>query len=124
VTPKPQNRKVDDMLTTLRDDLASARELVRRGKDAYRSDRLLRLSAEAILGRLGETAKLLPDDLAADVFGTDREAWIAQRIIVDHIYHRLDYDEVWATLDTDVAVVGERLAARDQRSGTSRNNDA
>ncbi len=124
MTPNPQNRNVDDILATLRDDLASARELVRRGADAYRSDRLLRLSAEAILGRLGETAKLLPVDLANEVFGTDREAWIAQRIIVDHIYHRLDYDEVWATLDADVPVVAERLAARDQRSATSRNNDA
>jgi len=112
------------MLTTLRDDLATTRELVRWGKDAYRSDRLLRLSAKAILGRLGETAELMPDDLANELFGTDREAWIAQRILVDHIYHRLDYDEVWATLDTDVAAVADRLAARDQRSGTSRNDDA
>ncbi len=119
MSPKPKKRPVDAILTTLREDVASAGELVRRGKDAYMSDRLLRLSAEAILGRVGETAKLLPDDLADEVFGADREAWIAQRIIVDHIYHRLDYDEVWATLGSDVAVVADRLAARDQQSGTS-----
>ncbi len=81
-----------------------------RGKKAFQSDRLLRVSAEAILGRIGEAARLLSGDLADEVFGPDRDGWIAQRILVDHVYHRLDYDEVWATLDTDVAAVGERLA--------------
>lgn len=54
----------------------------------------------------------MPEDVADAVFGADREAWIAQRIIVDHIYHRLDYDEVWSTLDADVPVVIEMLARR------------
>ena len=115
MTAKPKKRSVDDILATLREDLASAADLVGRGKDAFDSDRLLRLSAEAILGRVGEAAKLLPDDVADDLFSPDRTAWIAQRIIVDHVYHRLNYDRVWATLNTDVTVVAGSLAAMDDR---------
>ncbi len=100
---------------TLRTDLDSARDLVGRGHDAFNADRLLRLSAEALLGRIGEAARLLSDDVADDVFGADRDAWIAQRIVVDHIYHRLDYEEVWATLNADVRVVAERLVDRDRK---------
>ncbi len=115
MTAKPKKRPVEDTLGTLREDLASARDLVERGKDAFDSDRLLRLSAEAILGRIGEVARVLPDDLGDDVFAPDRKAWIAQRIIVDHVYHRLNYDRVWATLSTDVPALAARLAARDER---------
>lgn len=115
MTPKPRKRPAADILATLRKDLDSAHDLVGRGNDAFNSDRLLRLSAEALLGRIGEAAKLLSDDVAEDVFGADREAWIAQRIVVDHVYHRLDYDEVWATLHADVPVVAERLADKDNR---------
>lgn len=114
MTSKPRKRPTEDILEILRKDLDSARDLLGRENDAFNSDRLLRLSAEALLGRIGEAAKLLPDDVANGIFGADREAWIAQRIVVNHIYHRLDYDEVWATLDADVPVVANRLADRDK----------
>jgi len=104
------------MLASLREDIGSARELVERGKDAFDSDRLLRLSAEAILGRIGEIARLLPDDPADELFGADRRAWVAQRIVVDHVYHRLNYDRVWATLITDVTRLGGTLADKDART--------
>ena len=111
MTPGLRRGRAEDILATLREDLESARELVRRGKEAFETDRLLRLSAEALLGRIGEAARLLPDDVANAVFGTDREAWVAQRVIVDHIYHRLDYDEVWSTLESDVPVVTRMLSS-------------
>ena len=93
----------------------SARDLVGRGRLAFDSDRVLRLSAEAILGRIGETAKVVPNDVAEEIFGSDRAAWIAQRIVVDHLYHRLDYGEVWATLENDIPVLSARLSAREER---------
>ena len=33
------------------------------------------------------------------------------RILVDHIYHRLDYDALWKTLEADVPLLRERLRA-------------
>jgi len=33
------------------------------------------------------------------------------RILVDHIYHRLDYDALWKTLEADVPRLRERLRA-------------
>lgn len=94
MTSLPPKRPVEAVLASLREAIGSARELVERGKEAFDSDRLLRLSAEAILGRIGEIARLLPDDPADELFGADRRAWVAQRIVVDHVYHRLNYDRV------------------------------
>lgn len=109
MTPRSERQRVEAVLSTLREDIESARDLVGRGREAFDADRLLRLSAEAILGRIGEAAKVLPDQVAQDVFGSDRTAWIGQRIVVDHIYHRLDYAAVWATLISDVSALADRL---------------
>ena len=118
---KPSSqRRIDNVLGALREDVASARDLVGRRRQAYDTDRLLPLSAEAILGRIGEVAKILPDGVAEEIFGDDRAAWIGQRIVVDHLYHRLDYGEVWATIETDVAGLGERLSDRTSACATCR----
>jgi uncharacterized protein with HEPN domain len=34
---------------------------------------------------------------------------IANRIIVDHVYHRVDYDLLWNTLERDVPQLGTTL---------------
>ena len=36
---------------------------------------------------------------------------VGLRIIVDHAYHKIDYDIVWATLERDVPVLREAVLA-------------
>ena len=86
-------RPVDEIVADLLDAVGAASELVERGRDAYDTDRLLRLAGEAVIGRIGDSAAKLRDQHGDDL---PREVpWddvIADRIIVDHVYHRVDYD--------------------------------
>jgi uncharacterized protein with HEPN domain len=103
-------RPVDKIVADLLDAVGAASELVGRGRDAYDSDRLLRLAGEAVIGRIGDSAAKLRDqhgdDLPKEVPWDDV---IANRIIVDHVYHRIDYDLLWNTLERDVPALGARL---------------
>lgn len=99
-------RGVDDLLADLAEaaDAAAeaAAELVGLGKERWDSERPLRLAGEAVIGRLGDIATKLPDEV---VKATSEIPWRevkGMRIIVAHAYHRIDYDEVWITLRDDV----------------------
>lgn len=96
-------KAVEDIL-----DAASAgAELVARGRAAWDADRLLRLAGEAVLSRIGDAANKLPEAVKADLPAIPWDEIRANRILVVHIYHRIDYEVVWATLEQDVP----RLAA-------------
>jgi uncharacterized protein with HEPN domain len=62
-------RGVDDLLADLADladaaDAAdAAAELVRLGKERWDTERLLRLACEAVIGRLGDIATKLPEEV-------------------------------------------------------------
>ena len=80
-----------------------AAEIVDRGRGRYDADEIHRLAAEAVLGRIGDAAKKLTaefgDDLPRAIPWKDI---VGLRIIVDHAYHKIDYDIVWSTLEHDV----------------------
>jgi len=103
-------RSVDKIVADLLDAVEATRELVERGRQAYESDRLLRLAGEALIGRIGDSASKLRDQLGDEI--PDGVPWddvIASRIIVDHVYHRVDYDLLWNTLERDVPQLGATL---------------
>lgn len=113
-------RSVVKVLADLSDATLMARALVARGREEFEADEMLRLAAEAILGRIGDAAAKLHDHFGDEL---PREIpWrevVGNRILVDHAYHRLDYSVVWATLSTDVPelrrVMNEWAAARQLR---------
>jgi uncharacterized protein with HEPN domain len=79
-----------------------AAELIGFGKDRWDAGRPLRLAGEAVVGRIGDIATKLPNDLMA---GTSELPWAeikGMRIVVDHAYHSIDYQRVWRTLRDDV----------------------
>jgi uncharacterized protein with HEPN domain len=95
-------RNVDDLLEDLAEAVDAAAELVVIGKDRWDAERPLRLAGEAVVGRLGDIATKLPSDLVA---GTSELPWAeikGMRIVVDHAYHGVDYEQVWRTLRDDV----------------------
>lgn len=72
------------------------------GRERWDTERPLRLAGEAVIGRLGDIATKLPDEV---IKATPEIPWRevkGMRIIAAHAYHRIDYDEVWVTLRDDV----------------------
>jgi hypothetical protein len=56
-------RGADDLLADLAEAADAAAELVRLGKERWDTERLLRLAGEAVIGRLGDIATKLPDEI-------------------------------------------------------------
>jgi uncharacterized protein with HEPN domain len=69
---------------------------------------LLRLAGEAVVGRIADAANRLPEITAAmPAIPWDDIRDI--RILVDHIYHRVDPSALWETLARDVPELLEAL---------------
>ena len=95
-------RGVDDLLADLAEAADAAAELVSLGKKRWDAERPLRLAGEAVIGRLGDIAAKLPDEV---IKATPEIPWRevkGMRIIAAHAYHRIDYEEVWVTLRDDI----------------------
>ena len=105
-------RSGEKILADLLDSADASAELVARGRAAFDEDRLLRLAGEAVVGRIGEAARKLlaefGEELPPDIPWSDV---VGARIIVDHAYHRVDYDVIWSTLEQDVPALAASLAS-------------
>jgi predicted nucleotidyltransferase/uncharacterized protein with HEPN domain len=104
-----KRRRVDEIVADIGEAAEAAEELVGRGRDAWEKDVLLRLAGEAVMGRIADAASRLPDELKAGIPEVPWDDLRDVRILVDHIYHRIDYDALWGTLRDDVADLLERL---------------
>lgn len=104
-----RERPFEAILDDIEDAAGAAAELVGRGRAAWADDRLLRLAGEAVIGRIADSANRLPDEIKDAIPEIPWDDIRDIRIVVDHIYHRVDYDALWQTLSTDVPVLSERL---------------
>jgi uncharacterized protein with HEPN domain len=95
-------RGVDDLLADLAEAADAAAELVSLGKRRWDTERPLRLAGEAIIGRLGDIATKLPDEVIKTTPEIPWREVKGMRIIAAHAYHRIDYEEVWVTLRDEV----------------------
>ena len=103
------SRGVDDLLADLAEAADAADELVSLGKKRWDAERPLRLAGEAVIGRLGDIATKLPDEVTK---ATPEIPWRevkGMRIIAAHAYHRIDYEEVWVTLRDEVPRMNETI---------------
>ena len=110
-------RRVEAVLADVEEAAAAAAELVARGKTAWDEDGLLRLAGEAIIGRIADAAGRLPEGIRSAVDDVPWDDIRDIRILVDHIYHRIDYAILWRTLEEDVPHLRSRL--RDYREAES-----
>ena len=106
---RKKSRPLDAVLADIEEAAEAARELIGRGKDAWEDDRLLRLAGEAVIGRIADAANRLPDEVKRSVPDVPWDDIRDIRILVDHIYHRVDYEALWKTLGEDVPLLLERL---------------
>jgi uncharacterized protein with HEPN domain len=95
---RPVSKLLDDIL--LAADVAGA--IVDHGRDRFANDLVLQFGAEAVIGRIGDAASKLPAEVVDGIPGIPWKEIIGFRILVDHVYHRLDYDRVWNTLVDDI----------------------
>lgn len=105
--PRALNKIVGDLL----DAANAAAEIVARGHEAWQHDRILRLAAEAVVNRIGDAAGKLPDEVRSTMSAVPWDEIRANRVLVAHIYHRIDPEILWATLSRDVP----RLAVEVER---------
>ena len=102
-------RRVEAVLGDIEEAAAAAAELVARGRAKWDEDGLLRLAGEAIIGRIAEAAGRLPESIRCAVDDVPWDDIRDIRILVDHIYHRIDYAILWRTLEEDVPHLRARL---------------
>ena len=98
---RPADKLLDDMLQAA--DVAA--EIVRRGREAFEADPVAQFGAEAVVGRIGDAASKLPDEIRAAMPDLPWKEIIGFRIVVDHAYHRLDHGRVWNTLHDDIPML-------------------
>ena len=55
-----------------------------------------------MIGRIGDAASKLPEEIRAAMPELPWKEIIGFRIVVHHAYHRLDYGRVWNTLRDDI----------------------
>jgi uncharacterized protein with HEPN domain len=87
-----------------------AARLVSRGRDAYDSDEMLRLAAEALTHRIGEAAGRLSQSFQADHADVPWRAIRGMRNVVAHEYGRVDHAIMWNTLRDDLPRLASSLA--------------
>jgi len=102
-------RPLDPVLADIEEAAEAALELIGRGRDAWDHDRLLRLAGEAVIGRIADAANRLIDEVKRAVPDVPWDDIGGIRILVDHIYHRVDYGALWQTLEEDVPLLMRRL---------------
>jgi uncharacterized protein with HEPN domain len=99
-------RSLRDLLADLEEAVDAAQELVRCGKYRWELERPLRLAGEAVIGRIGDVASKLPRELIEETPEVPWDDVRGMRIVVDHVYHAVDYNLVWETLRDDVPMLG------------------
>jgi uncharacterized protein with HEPN domain len=95
---RPVDKLLEDLL--LAADVAG--EIVQRGREHFQTELVTQFGPEAVVGRIGDAASKLPEEVRSSMPGLPWKEIIGFRIVVDHAYHRLDYGRVWNTLSQDI----------------------
>ncbi len=83
--------------------------IVTRGHEVFLTDLILQRAAERLLEIIGEAATKLNDESAATVIGVPWDDIRRLRIVVAHLYHRVDPKQVWTIISVDVPDLKRRL---------------
>ena len=102
-------RGTDDLLADLAEAADAAAEIVMLGKDRWDAERPLRLAGEAVIGRIGDIATKLPDEVTQATPDIPWREVKGMRIIAAHAYHRIDYEQVWVTLRDDIPAMTKAI---------------
>lgn len=111
-TPRGTASSQNRTRRTLHDFLAfteSGARLVVRGRQAYDSDEMVRLAAEAILHRVGEAVARLDAGFVTAHPNVSWRTMKAMRNLVAHQYGAIDHNIVWNALERDLPREAEEV---------------
>lgn len=115
-------RSTDKVIGDLLDACGAATDIVARGKAAWDQDRVLRLAGEAVINRIGDASSKLPSEIRDAMPLVPWDDIRANRVLVAHVYHRIDENVLWFTLSRDVPrlAMGSGVGSRGPISGRRR----
>lgn len=99
------NRLVD-----MRAALADIQNLTNVGKEALRADRVAQQAVAYNLAVLGEGARAISQGLRDRYPDVPWRDLIAQRNLVVHEYHRIDFENIWTTVTEDTPQLDQMLS--------------
>lgn len=114
-----RDRKVRQTLEDLRDFATIANDLVTRGYEVFIADQVLQLAGEAIITRVGEAAKRLPEAFQQDFPQIRWRPIIDMRNRLVHHYEATDPDQVWTALEVSLPDFIQALGLTDSGPGGS-----
>jgi uncharacterized protein with HEPN domain len=97
-----EQRRVDKIVDDILEAAGMAEEIRMRGRAAWDEDRLLRAAAEAVINRIGDASTKLPNEVKEVFPNIPWDDIRANRVLIAHVYHRINYDRVWETIVRDV----------------------
>jgi uncharacterized protein with HEPN domain len=102
VTADASQRKLAKAIADLLEVCASADRLVARGRKVFDRDEVSRLASEAIISRLGEAVRRLPESFRDQHPSQRWSAMLGTRNLVAHEYARIDHEIIWNALRVEV----------------------
>ena len=105
------SRTDDERIADILDAAAQVEvaSIVRRGRHAWDSDRIVQLAVERLLEIIGESAQALSTEARAAYPAVPWSDVIGLRVVLAHHYHRVDPAQVWAIAATEVPRLAEEL---------------
>jgi uncharacterized protein with HEPN domain len=91
--------KVRQTLEDLRDFATIGHDVITRGYEVFKADRVLQVAGEAIVTRVGEAANRLPEAFQKDFPEIPWRQIINMRNRLVHHYEVTDPDQVWTALE-------------------------
>lgn len=102
MTPNSSQQRLAKAIADLLDVCGSADRLVARGREIFDNDEVARLASEAIVSRLGEAVRRLPESFRDQHPSQRWAAMLGTRNLVAHDYARIDHDIIWNALQIEV----------------------
>lgn len=102
MTADASPRKLAKAIVDLLAVCDSADHLVARGREVFDNDEIARLASEAIISRLGEAVRRLPETFRDQHPSQRWSAMLGTRNLVTHDYARIDHDIIWNALQVEV----------------------
>lgn len=94
--------KLAKAINDLLEVCASSERLVARGRQVFDNDELARLASEAVISRLGEAVRRLPENFRDQHPAQRWSAILGTRNLIAHDYARIDHDIIWNAMQVEV----------------------
>ncbi len=93
-------------------------EVVVLGHDFFMSDKFVGPATERFIEVLGEASRMISEERRAEFPEVNWAEIIGLRTRLAHIYHRIDYENIWGAASVDVPELARQLSKSYPNLGT------